>query len=519
MTCRRVRQQEGEYMSNSEYILEMLNVSKEFPGVKALSDVTIQIKKGEVHGLVGENGAGKSTIMKILAGLYSNDGGKIIFNGEDITKKLNARTAEQLGISFIHQERYVVSHLTVAEMLFLGVEKTRTLFKLMDKRGMVKLAEQMLEEKVGVKLSGNMLVSQLTVGEQQLIQICRALMSDPKVIVFDEPTAVLAKKEAERLFQIIRQLKKDKGVIYISHYFAEVLDLCDRVTVLRNGKKIDTVHAEDVTIDSLVTMMVGRNILEQYPPKTRKAGETILSVKGLTHRKEFHDLNFEVRRGEIVGITGLMGSGHDKVGIGIYDSRDITGGEVEFKGKKMSYISPDKAVAAKMGYVPDDRRGLGAIQNMTVKENITLACLKDMTRHGIISDKEEKKAVEEQIEKLRIKTPGGDVISGNLSGGNQQKVVLSRWLSDQSELYILNQPTSGIDIGARADIYKIIDEMAKSGAGVLMITQDIQELYGMSDRIIVMFRGETVLELETTSEDMTDQIIVASMGGGAGDEE
>ena len=220
-----------------------------------------------------------------------------------------------------------------------------------------------------------------------------------------------------------------------------------------------------------------------------------------------------------MGITGLMGSGHDKVGIGIYDSRDITGGEVEFKGKKMSYISPDKAVAAKMGYVPDDRRGLGAIQNMTVKENITLACLKDMTRHGIISDKEEKKAVEEQIEKLRIKTPGGDVISGNLSGGNQQKVVLSRWLSDQSELYILNQPTSGIDIGARADIYKIIDEMAKSGAGVLMITQDIQELYGMSDRIIVMFRGETVLELETTSEDMTDQIIVASMGGGAGDEE
>lgn len=505
-------------MSNSEYILEMLDVSKEFPGVKALSDVTIQIKKGEVHGLVGENGAGKSTIMKILAGLYSNDGGKIIFDGEDITKKLNARTAEQTGISFIHQERYVVPHLTVAEMLFLGVEKTKTAFKFMDRRGMVKLAEQMLEEKVGVRLSGNMLVSRLTVGEQQLIQICRALMSNPKVIVFDEPTAVLAKKESERLFHIIRQLKKDKGVIYISHYFGEILDLCDRVTVLRNGKKIDTVAAADVTIDSLVTMMVGRDILEQYPPKDRKAGETILSVKGLTHRKEFHDLNFEVRRGEIVGITGLMGSGHDKVGIGIYDSHDITGGEVEFKGKKMSYISPDKAAAAGMGYVPDDRRGLGAIQSMTVKENITLACLKDMTRHGIISDREETRAVEGQIEKLRIKTPNGDVVSGNLSGGNQQKVVLARWLSDQSELYILNQPTSGIDIGARADIYKIIDEMAKSGAGVLMITQDIQELYGMSDRIIVMFRGEAVLELETTEEDLTDQIIVASMGGGAGDE-
>jgi len=508
-------------MANSEYILEMLNVSKEFPGVKALSDVTIRIKKGEVHGLVGENGAGKSTIMKILAGLYSNDGGKIIFDGEDITKKLNARTAEHIGISFIHQERYIVRHLTVAEMLFLGIEKTRTPFKFMDKKGMIKQAEQMLEEKVGVKLPGDRLVSQLTVGEQQLIQICRALMSNPKVIVFDEPTAVLPKKESERLFSIIRQLKRDKGVIYISHYFGEILDLCDRVTVLRNGKKIDTVNAEDMTIDSLVTMMVGRNILEQYPAKERTPGEVILSVKGLTHKKEFHNLDFEIRRGEIVGITGLMGSGHDKVGIGLYDSSDIVGGEVNFKGQKMSYISPDKAVAAKMGYVPDDRRGLGSIQNMTVKENITLACLKKLTKHGLISGKEENRVVNEQIEKLKIKTPDGDALSGNLSGGNQQKVVLSRWLSDESELYILNQPTSGIDIGARADIYKIIDEMAKSGAGVLMITQDIQELYGMSDRIIVMYRGEVTMELDATKPDadMTDKIIVASMGGGVGNEE
>lgn len=505
-------------MANSEYVLEMLDISKEFPGVKALSDVTIQIKTGEVHGLVGENGAGKSTIIKILAGLYSNDGGKIIFDGEDITKKLNARTAEQIGISFIHQERYMVRHLTVAEMLFLGIEKTKTPLHFMDKKGMVKQAEKILEEKVGVTLDGNMLVGQMTVGEQQLIQICRALMGDPKVIVFDEPTAVLTKKEAERLFQIIRQLKKDRGVIYISHYFGEILDLCDRVTVLRNGRKISTVNAADTTIDSLVTMMVGRDIQEQYPKKERKPGEVILSVKGLTHKKEFKNLDFEVRRGEIVGITGLMGSGHDKVGIGIYDGSDITGGEVEFKGKKMAYLNPEKAVRAKMGYVPDDRRGLGAIQDMTVKENITLACLKRLTKHGLISEKEEARIAEKQIAELKIKTPGKDAKTGNLSGGNQQKVVLSRWLSDESELYILNQPTSGIDIGARADIYKIIDQMAKDGAGVLMITQDIQELYGMSDRIIVMYRGKTVLELETTEQDLTDQIIVASMGGGVEDE-
>ncbi|MCB6203058.1 sugar ABC transporter ATP-binding protein [Extibacter muris] len=505
-------------MAGAEYILEMLDVTKEFPGVKALSNVTIQIKAGEVHGLVGENGAGKSTIMKILAGLYSNDEGRIIFDGEDITKKLNARTAEHLGISFIHQERYVVRHLTVAEMLFLGIEKTKSLFRFMDRKGMVKSAEKMLKEKVGVELPGDRLVSQLTVGEQQLIQICRALMNDPKVIVFDEPTAVLAKKESERLFKIIHQLKKEKGVIYISHYFGEILELCDRVTVLRNGEKIDTVNAADVTIDSLVTMMVGRNILEQYPQKQRKPGETILSVKGLTHKKEFRDLNFQVRRGEILGITGLMGSGHDKVGISIYDNADIVGGEIEFKGKKMSYISPQKAVQEKMGYVPDDRRGLGAIQKMSVQENITLACLKKLARYGIISNKAEAEAADEQIEHLGIRTPGRDAQTGNLSGGNQQKVVLSRWLSDESELYILNQPTSGIDIGARADIYKIIDKMARSGAAVIIITQDIQELYGMSDRVIVMYRGVTKLEMEIRDQDVTNQIIVASMGGGAEDE-
>lgn len=502
-------------MDKSKYILEMLNVSKEFPGVKALSNVTIQIRKGEVHGLVGENGAGKSTIMKILAGLYSNDGGKIMFDGQDVTKTLNARTVEHLGISFIHQERYVVPHLTVAEMLFLGIERSKTPFKFMKKKEMILTAEKMLEEKVGVKLSGSKLVSELTVGEQQLIQICRALMNDPKVIVFDEPTAVLAKKEADRLFEIINQLKKDKGVIYISHYFGEILSLCDRVTVLRNGEKIDTVNSSDMTIDSLVTMMVGRNILEQYPPKDRTPGDVILKATNLTHKKEFQNLNFEIRKGEILGLTGLMGSGHDKVGISLYDNSQLKEGTIEYKGKKISYFSPDKAVKAKLSYVPDDRRGMGAIQSMTVKENISLACLKNLTKHGIISDKEECRAVDEQIKQLRIKTAGRNTQAGLLSGGNQQKVVLARWLSDNSELYILNQPTSGIDIGARAEIYSIMNQVAKSGAAVLMITQDIQELFGMSDRVIVMYRGEVKLEIETKDKDVTDQIIVASMGGGA----
>jgi len=500
-------------MGKSDYILEMLDISKEFPGVKALQNVTIQIKAGEVHGLVGENGAGKSTIMKILAGLYSNDEGQIIFDGEDVTKKLNARTVEQIGISFIHQERYVAPHLTVAEMLFLGIEKTKSPFKFMKRKEMIKAAEKMLSEKVGIKLSGNKLIGELTVGEQQLIQLCRALMNDPKVIVFDEPTAVLAKKETDRLFKIINQLKKEKGVIYISHYFGEILDLCDRVTVLRNGMKIDTVNACDMTINSLVTMMVGRDVLEQYPAKERNAGEVLLSIKGLTHKKYFKDLSFDIHRGEIVGITGLMGSGHDMVGISIYNNSEIMAGSIEFKGKKMTRISPQIAVKEKMGYLPDDRRGLGAIQAMSVKENITLACLKNIAKKGVISEKEENECADAQIQKLRIKTFNRNMQAGLLSGGNQQKVVLSRWLCASSELYILNQPTSGIDIGARAEIYSIIDRLAKDGAGILMITQDIPELYGMSDRVIVMYRGEKKLEIETKGNDISDQIIIASMGG------
>lgn len=297
----------------------MQNITKAFNGIKALNDVTFQVKKAQIHGLVGENGAGKSTIMKILAGIYSLDSGRILFEGEDISGKITTKTIEDLGISFIHQERYVVPHLTIAEMLFLGKEEVRSPLKLMQRKKMEKMAEKALREHMGVELPGNKRISELTVGEQQLVQICRALLNNPKVIVFDEPTAVLAKKEADTLFKIIRQLGRDRGVIYISHYFGEILELCDEVTVLRNGQKITTVTTEGMTIDQLVSLMIGRSVLNQYPPRNRVPGEVILRVEGLTHEKYFRDVSFEIRRGEILGITGLMGSGHDWVGISLYN--------------------------------------------------------------------------------------------------------------------------------------------------------------------------------------------------------
>lgn len=498
--------------NRSNYILEMQNITKAFNGIKALDDVTFQVKRAQIHGLVGENGAGKSTIMKILAGIYSLDSGKILFEGEDISGKITTKTIEDLGISFIHQERYVVPHLTVAEMLFLGKEEVRTPLKLMQRKKMEKMAEDALRKHMGVELPGNKRISELTVGEQQLVQICRALLNDPKVIVFDEPTAVLAKKEADTLFKIIRQLGKDRGVIYISHYFGEILDLCDEVTVLRNGQKVTTVTTEGMTIDRLVSLMIGRNVVNQYPPRNRTPGEVLLRVEGLTHEKYFRDVSFEIRRGEILGITGLMGSGHDWVGVSLFNSSGITSGRIEFKGKVLHAPTADKSTRAGMGYVPDDRRGLGALQIMTVKENETIASLGKVSRHGVIRKRAEQELAQQLVEKLNVKTASINTQCGFLSGGNQQKVVLAKWLSSDAELYILNQPTSGVDVGARAEIYSIIDRVARGGAAVLLITQDIKELYNISDRVITMYRGAITMEADIPK--CTEEGIIVSMMGG-----
>ncbi len=497
--------------NQSNYLLEMRNITKSFYGVKALDDVTFRVKKGEIHGLVGENGAGKSTIMKILAGIYNFDSGSIIFEGKDISSKISTRTVDELGISFIHQERYVVPHLTVAEMLFLGREKTATLFKFMQRKEMEKEAENVFFERMGIRIPGNKRVSELTVGEQQLLQICRALLNDPKVIVFDEPTAVLPKKEAEILFRIIRQLRKDRAVIYISHYFGEILDLCDEVTVLRNGVKITTVDTEGMTIEQLVSLMIGRNLKNQYPERNRTPGEVLLKVEGLCG-PQFEDVSFEIRKGEILGLTGLMGSGHDQVGVSLFKGSHITAGTIEYKGKVVHKPKPHKSVKMGFGYVPDDRRGLGILQLMSVKENTSIASLYKASKHGVLCRKTENELADGYVKELGVKTASINTQCGFLSGGNQQKVVLAKWLSSDAKLYILNQPTSGVDIGARAEIYSIINRVAKEGAAVLLITQDIQELYHMSDRVITMYRGK--INMRSNIEDCTDEQIIVSMMGG-----
>lgn len=501
---------------SEEYILQMLGIQKEFPGVRALQNVDFQLRYREIHGLVGENGAGKSTLMKILAGLYSQDSGEILFQGQT-QGRLTPRLVEKLGIHFIHQERYIVPFLTVAESLFLGIELSVTPFKLMKRRSLEKEAETLLREKVGLKIAGNRQVGDLTVGEQQLLQVCRALLHQPKIIVFDEPTAVLAKRESEQLFDIIRDLSaRGISIIYISHYLGEIVQICDCITVFRNGTKIDTVEINGLSIEDIVYKMVGRRIDEQFPDKNRTLGNLLLNIADFTHRTQFRNINLQVRSGEIVGITGLMGSGHSSLGKAIFDGTGIVGGGIEFEGHQISAVTPELAVTLGIGYLPEDRRHLGIVLNMSVRENITLSSLKKISKAGIIDVKKEDRIVAELIKRLKIHTPNQETSVNYLSGGNQQKVVLSKWLSSGAKLYIMNQPTAAVDVGAKAEIYSLIRKLVEQGAGVLLISQDLQELIGLSHRIIVMYRGEIIQELD--GENVTsDELMVSMMGGNQSD--
>ncbi|MEG1436449.1 MAG: sugar ABC transporter ATP-binding protein, partial [Oscillospiraceae bacterium] len=466
----------------------------------------------EIHGLVGENGAGNSTLMKILSGLYSHDEGTVEFCGKKY-KKITTKLIEEIGISIIHQERQVVSFLTVAESLFLGIEPTKSFLKLMSRKEIEKKASDIIEEKVGVQINGGKLMSDLTVGEQQLVQICRALMNNPKLVIFDEPTAVLAQKEANKLFEIIRELKKTVSVIYISHYFGEILDLCDKVTVLKNGKKVSTVSTQGMTIEDLVVIMVGKDVKKQYPNKNRKLGDTVLEVKNISDDGNFKNINFDIKAGEIVGLTGLMGSGHSDIGEVLFGNKSLVDGEIVWKGESIKKMIPEKAVKKRIAYVPEDRRRRGVIPTLSVMENITLPSLEKVSIKGFIKHAQEKAETTELSEKLSIKTPNVEELCGLLSGGNQQKVVIAKWLQADSQLYILNQPTSGVDIGARAEIYSLIDMMAKQGSAVLLISQDIQEIVGLSNRIITIFRGEIRHEFTNVTEEITDKVIVSTMGG------
>jgi ribose transport system ATP-binding protein len=491
----------------------MRGINKAFGSAKVLKDVDFEVEGGKVRGLVGENGAGKSTLVKILTGLYRADAGSIRFNGADVVISTPA-DAERLGIQVIHQDRHLAGRLTVAEQLYLGRSEGKRGW--VSRRALNRRAAADLERTVGLKVSPDLLVGDLTVAEQQLVQIARAVLAEPKLLVLDEPTAPLASAEVAQLFTTIRRLQ-DAGVavVYISHYLQELRQIGDGVTVLRNGAnagEVDLATGEGA-LERVVHLMVGREVQEFEAGRTARnpgAGEA-LTVTSLTVPGALRDVNFTVRPGEVVGATGLVGSGIDVLADAVTGIRHHSG-EVQLSGRAVK--SARAFVRASGAYVPADRRKDGALVRNTIQENVSLVALKKVTGWaGLLRRRAETSLAQDLITQLDIRPAQPQAVVGQLSGGNQQKTVLGRWLAADSQFLVLDQPTSGVDVGSRAQIYAQIDELMDGGAAALLVTVDLEELVGLADRILVFFRGEIVAELQR-GEASTDRILAIASGAG-----
>jgi ribose transport system ATP-binding protein len=479
--------------------LSVSGLVKDFGGIRALNGANLEVAPGTVHGLVGQNGAGKSTLIKILAGIYQPDAGTIRINGENHSR-LNPPLAEKLGIQFIHQERLLVPTLTVAESLYLGAEPR--VGSWINRRSMNEQAVTALEGYFGLTISPNKLVRELGAAQQQTIQITRALLRKASILVLDEPTAALVKREVDLLFRTLQRLR-DGGltVIYISHYLNEIETLCDRVTVLRNGVDVATVEPRQSSMSAIVSLMIDRNVEDLFQKRPVAPGEPVLEVRELSHRTAFADVSFTVRRGEILGITGLIGSGAKEVVHSLFGLERISEGQVLVNGREVRLSTPSQAVRRQIAYVPEHRREHGVALSFSVRENMTLASLREHSKAGILIERSERRKVAKLIAKLSLLAPNQDTPVRQLSGGNQQKVVLGKWLSRESALYILDEPTVGVDIGAKTEIYRIIGELASQGAAILILSSDLLELLGLTDRILVFFRGKVVRELDASTAD------------------
>jgi ribose transport system ATP-binding protein len=489
--------------------LSVSGLVKDFGGIRALNGANLDVAPGTVHGLVGQNGAGKSTLIKILAGIYQPDAGTIKINGE-IHSRLNPHLAEKLGIQFIHQDRLLVETFTVAEALFLGAEPRMGSW--INRRSMRKKAMIALQNYFGLAISPDALIGQLSAAQQQTIQITRALLRKASVLVLDEPTAALVKREVDLLFQTLRRLR-DSGltIIYISHYLNEIETLCDRVTILRNGADVATVEPRQTSMSAIVSLMIDQNIDDLFQKRAVRPGEPVLEVKNLSLRNVFSDISFTIRRGEILGITGLIGSGAKEILHSLFGLERISRGEIRINHRQVRLSSPSRAVRNEIAYVPEHRREHGVALSLNVRENMTLASLREHSKIGLLIERMERRKVAELIAKLSLLAPSQDTPVRQLSGGNQQKVVLGKWLSRHSALYILDEPTVGVDIGAKTEIYRIIGELAGQGAGILILSSDLLELLGLADRILACFRGRIVREFDTSNTD-TDALLFAVTG-------
>ena len=483
-------------------MLVMNNISKEFPGVKALDDVSISVKKGEIHALIGENGAGKSTLMKILSGAYVSDSGEVIVDGEKIKNPTPALMIEK-GIAVIYQELMLLEHRTVAENIFIG-RYPKNRYGMVDYKKMRDEALRISQE-LQLDLDPDAIVGDLSVAKRQMVEIAKAMSRNAKIIVLDEPTATLGEAELEGLFALVKSLAK-KGItfIYISHRLREIFELCTTLTILKDGKKVEIGKVSDYDTDMLVNRMVGRDMSDIYPKKERNIGKEILCVENLTRKGILHDVSFCLRKGEILGIAGLAGAGRTEILRAIIGADPVDGGCVKIKGKNVKFRSPADGIRAKLGIVPEERKTQGLMLKQNVTYNTSIASLKKYMTNGLINTRKEKQIAKDYVDLFHTRPGKIDVITQNMSGGNQQKVVLSKCLACDCEILLVDEPTRGIDVGAKQEIYNILNNLVKDGMSIVMVSSELPELLGVCDRIMVMNEGHmmAIVDAEEANEEL-----------------
>jgi ribose transport system ATP-binding protein len=470
-------------------ILRMKSISKSFPGVRALDDVSFEVRRGEVHAILGENGAGKSTLVKILSGAYRRDSGEIELDGHPVEIH-NPSHAQSLGIAMIYQEFNLAPHLSVEANIFIGREPRRGPFAIIDQRAIHRQSQKLIKQ-LGVELDVTQRINTLNVCQQQITEIAKALSMKSHVVIMDEPTSALSESEILTLFSVIRRLKQEGlGIIYISHNLGEVFEIADRITVLRDGKKIDTQNAREVTPEEEVQKMVGRDIADMYAKREVPVGEVVLRVNGLSSGNMLRQISFELRSGEVVGIAGLLGSGRTELIRAIFGADRTERGTVEVVGYKHKINRIGDAIRGGIGLVPEDRKEQGLFLGMPLGPNISAASIRDVSYHGILDRKKERALAAKYVEELDIKIAGLEQLVLNLSGGNQQKTVLAKWLARSPQILLLDDPTRGIDVGAKQAIYRLIGELAATGVGIIFVSSELPEILGISDRILVMGSGQ-----------------------------
>lgn len=497
-----------EGRKSMEYVLELKNIYKSFPGVKVLEDVTLQVRPGEVHALMGENGAGKSTLMKILMGIYKADQGSIFLEGKE-TVIHGPKDAMSKGISMIHQELNTVLDMEEAENVFVGRELLKKGFEKLKIVDIARMREETGKyfREMNIDIDPRAKMRTLSVAEMQLVEIVKAISLNSRIIVMDEPTSAITEKEATVLFAQIERLKKQGvAIIYISHKMDEIFRISDTITVLRDGQWIGTKPAKELDNDMLIKMMVGRELTDIYPKDPVEIGDVILEVKNLSRGKKVRDASFSLRKGEVLGIAGLVGAGRSELVETIFGLYPKTGGQIFLHGKEVHIKSAADAIKNKMALITEDRKQTGLNLIVSVKENIASVSIGKLSNHGIVNDKKINEVSEKYIKELKIKTPDGNAIVGNLSSGNQQKVVLAKWFLDEPDIIIFDEPTRGIDIGAKRDIYLLINNLAKEGKAVIVISSEMAEVMGICDRILVMAEGR--INGEVQREEFSQEVIM-----------